>query len=265
MSEEMESLSSILGDSPFSKGEADPAPPAAELKTEATVIDTEIKPEVKDVSRDGSGRFAPKTETKPEEKPALTKADVAAIIDERRRRQQAEQENATLRQQLQKPKTDIFENPDEAINERLREHLDPLTNQILELKVALAKTQMPDFDDAALAFFQVAQHDPIMRHQADTAPDQLQFIYREGKRLKELGDVGGDIMKYREKVTAESRAEIAKRDEQIKALTAQLDAVQKAQAELAAVPRSLNQLQSGASPKATDADPDDLDKIVRFK
>ena len=264
--EQMESLSSILGDTPFSKGEpapADPAPPAAELKVETPAADVETKPEVKEVARDESGRFAPKTETKPEEKPAITKADVAAIIDERRKRQQLEQEVAALRQQ--KPKTDIFENPDEAINERLREHLDPLTSQIFELKLALAKTQMPDFDDAAMAFFQVAQNDPVMRHQADTAPDQLQFIYREGKRLKELGDVGGDIMKYREKVTAESKLEIAKRDEQIAALTAQLAAIQKSQSELAAVPRSLNQLQSGATPKGSDADPDDINQLVRFK
>lgn len=263
--DEMESLSSIMGDSPFSKGEAAPAapaPPAEAPKVEAPAADVETKPEVKDVVRDDAGRFAPKTESKPEEKPAITKADVAAIIDERRKRQQLEQEVAALRQQ--RPKTDIFENPDEAINERMREHLDPLTNQIFELKLALAKTQMPDFDDAALAFFQVAQNDPVLKHQADTAPDSLQFIYREGKRLKELGDVGGDIMKYREKVTAESRAEIAKQAEQIKALTAQLEAFQKSQAELAAVPRSLNTVQSG-SPKVADADPEDINQIVRFK
>jgi hypothetical protein len=265
MSEEMESLSSILGDTPFSTGEAAkaaPAPPAAELKTEAPVETVETKPEV--TSRDEAGRFAPKAEPKPEEKPAITKADVAAIIDERRKRQQLEQEVAALRQQTQKPKTDIFENPDVAIGERLQERLAPLEDTIFQLQVALAKTQMPNFDDAAVAFFQAAQNDPIMKHQADTAPDQLQYIYREGMRLKELGDVGGDITKYREKVLSESKAELAKRDEQITALTAQLEAIQKAQAELAAVPRSLNQL-PGASPKGTDADPEDINQIVRFK
>lgn len=267
MSEEIESLSSIMGDSPFSKGEpakADPAPPAAELKTETPVETVETKPEVTAI-RDDAGRFAPKAEPKPEDKPAITKADVAAIIDERRKRQQLEQEVAALRQQAQKPKTDIFENPDVAIGERLQERLAPLEDTIFQLQVALAKTQMPNFDDAALAFFQAAQNDPIMKHQADTAPDQLQYIYREGMRLKELGDVGGDITKYREKVTAESRLEVAKRDEQIAALTAKLEAIEKAQSELAAVPRSLNAMQSGASPKATDADPEDIRDIVRFK
>jgi hypothetical protein len=266
MSEEMESLSSILGDTPFSTGEpakADPAPPAAELKTEAP--ETETTTEVKETARDEAGRFVPRSEPKPEEKPAITKADVAAIIDERRKRQELEREVAALRQQNQKPKTDFFENPDVALSERFQERLGPLEDTIFKLQVELAKTKMPDFDDAAMAFFQVAQNDPILKHQADTAPDQLQFIYREGMRLKELGDVGGDITKYREKVTAESRAEIAKRDEQIATLSAQLAAIQKAQEELAAVPRSLNKLQSGASPRGTDVDPDDINQIVRFK
>lgn len=263
MSEETESLSSIMGDSPFSTGEpakADTAPPADELKAETLTETSEAKQTV----RDEAGRFAPKVESKPEEKPALTKADVAAIIDERRKRQELEKEVAALRQQTQKPKTDIFENPDVAIGERLQERLAPLEDTIFKLQVALAKTQMPNFDDAALAFFQAAQNDPIMKHQADTAPDQLQYIYREGMRLKELGDVGGDITKYRDKVLSESKAELAKRDEQIAALTAQLASIQKAQAELAAVPRSLNQL-PGAVPKGTDADPEDINEIVRFK
>jgi hypothetical protein len=79
-----------------------------------------------------------------------------------------------------------------------------------------------------------------------------------------LGDVGGDIMKYRDKVTAESKLEIAKRDEQITLLTARLAALEKTQTELAAVPRSLNNLNSSA-PKSTDTDPDDLKSLVRFK
>lgn len=260
--DETESLSSILGDSPFSTGDAapvaDPAPPAEEPKAEAPETETKADP-----ARDESGRFAAKTEVKPEEKPALTKADVAAIIDERRKRQELERELQALRQQ-QKPKADIFEDPEAAISDRLQERLAPLEKTILSLQVELAKTKMPDFDDAALAFFTAAQNDEVLKHQADTAPDPFAFIYREGKRLKELGDVGGDISKYREKVTAEARAENAKLQEQLKAAMTELESVKKAQAELAAVPRSLNQV-STATPKATDADPDDINQIVRFK
>lgn len=263
--DEVESLSSILGDTPFTKGEtaqetpvAEAAPPAAEVKEPPVETNTP--------ARDEAGRFAPKAEEpKVEAKPELSKADVAAIIDERRKRQGLERELAQLRQQQpQKPKTDIFENPDVAINERLQERLSPLENTIFNLQVELAKSKMPDFDDAAKAFFTHAQNDPVLMHQADTAPDQFAFIYREGKRLQELGDVGGDIVKYREKVTAAALAEVAKRDEQIKTLTAQMEALQKSHAELAAVPRSLNKVTT-STPSATDADPEDINQIVRFK
>jgi flagellar motor switch/type III secretory pathway protein FliN len=262
--DEVESLSSILGETPFSTGEPvapapDPAPPAVEQNVETPVAETTSQ------TRDESGRFAKVEEPKVEAKPELTKADVAAIIDERRKRQELQRELEQLRQQQpQKPKTDLFENPDAAIAERLQERLSPLENTIFKLQVELAKSKMPDFDDAAKAFFTHAQNDQVLMHQADTAPDQFAFIYREGKRLQELGDVGGDIVKYKEKVTAEARAEIVKRDEQIKNLSAQIEALSKAQAELAAVPRSLNQLGTSV-PKTTDADPEDINQLVRFK
>lgn len=266
MEEQMESLSSILGDTPFSTGEpakAEPAPPAAELKVDAPKAEVvETKPEP---TRDESGRFVPKTEVKPEEKPPITKADVAAIIDERRKRQELERELSQLRQQNPKPKTDIFDNPDLAINERVSDQLSPLRNQIFDLQLQLAKTQMPDFDDAVMAFLKAAESDPVLKHAADTAPNELQFIYREGLRLKELGDVGGDIRKYREKVTAEATAKLSEKDKEILTLKSQLEALTKAHSELSAVPRSLNQIQSGSAPKAADADPEDINSIVRFK
>jgi DNA repair exonuclease SbcCD ATPase subunit len=264
--EQMESLSSILGDTPFSKGEpapAEPAPPAAEPKAEAPKADI-VEPKT-EPTRDESGRFAPKTEVKTEEKAPITKADVAAIIDERRKRQELERELSQLRQQNPKPKTDVFENPDLAISERVSDQLSPLRNQIFELQLQLAKTQMPDFDDAVMAFLKAAESDPVLKHAADTAPNELQFIYREGLRLKELGDVGGDIRKYREKVTAEATAKLSEKDQEIQTLKSQLEALTKAHSELSAVPRSLNQIQAGSAPKVTDADPEDINQLVRFK
>lgn len=256
--DETESLSSILGDSPFSTGD-DPAPPAEAPKEETPETEPE-QPET-EVTQEAE---PDKPEGKTEEKPALTKADVAAIIDERRKRQELERELQALKQQQQQPKADIFEDPEAVINQHLQARLAPLENTILKLQVELAKTKMPDFDDAAVAFFTAAQNDPVLLHQADTAPDQFAFIYREGKRLKELGDVGGDIEKYREKVTAEARAENAKLQQQLQAAMAELESVKKAQAELAAVPRSLSQ-EGTETPKASEVDPEDINQIVRFK
>lgn len=258
---EVESISSILGDTPFSTGDtanAEPTPPVVEQKDEPPV---ETKPEVTQ-TRDESGKFA-KTEPEKSEKPPLSKADVAAIIDERRRRQEAEDKLRALTQD--KPKTDIFENPEQAIQERLDEKLAPINERFFKMSMKAAKTGRDDFEEVAGVFAEAAEKDPQLWNAFRSSDDPGEYAYSIGKQLRELGDVGGDITKYREKVTSEMRAELTKRDEQINALRAQLEAVQKSQSELSSVPRSLNNKGSGASPKSEDADPEDITQIVRFK
>lgn len=264
MSVEIESLSSILGESPFTKGEsapAEPAPPAVEVKVDEP---TETKPET--TARDESGRFTrvEKPEDKPEAKLAEkpTPADIAAIIDERRKRQAAERELEQLRAGKAKP--DFWESPEQAVVEKVNEFVNPLRSQMLELQVENARLRNPDFDDAMMAFLEASQKDEVLRYQADNSPNPLQFIYREGKRIKELAPYGGDLNKRDEARFADLNKEIGKRDELIKSMAAELEAVKKAQAELSAVPRSLNTLPS-ASAKASEADPEDINNIVRFK
>jgi len=264
MSEQLESLSSILGDSPFSKGET-PAPPAAEPKAETPApepkAETPPAPEVKEPARDEAGRFT-KPEVKPEVKEQPTRADIAAIIDERRKRQELERKVQELT--ASKPKADFWENPEQAIEERVSAFVNPLQSQNLQLQVEIARLKNPDFDDVMMEFLKAAQKDEVLRAQADNSPNPLEFIYREGKRIKELAPYGGDLSKRDEAKFTELKAELAKRDELLKAVQAELETVKKAQAELAAVPRSLNSEQSG-TPKAAEADADDLRKIVRFK
>lgn len=262
--DEAESISSILGEGPFTRSES-PATEQVETKTEAPTPElAEAKTEAKEVSRDEAGRFA-KAEAPEPEKPAITKADVAAIIDERRKRQELERRLAQIEQSQPKPeKPDIFENPDAAISERVREYVAPFEQTIFDLKLELAKQRMPDFDDAAISFFTAAQNDPHLKMLADNAQDQFSFIYREGKRIKELGEFGGDITKYRDKVTAEAKLEVSKRDEQIKLLMAQVEDLKKSQLALESIPRSLNKGNESAPRSRAEADEDDLGSIARF-
>lgn len=265
MAEELESLSSILGESASSKGEpakADPAPPAAEPKAQtpaATEPKSEVEAKTTEQARDEAGRFASKAEPAKE---APTRADIAAIIDERRKRQELERKVQELQSGKQKP--DFWDNPEAALDARVNELVNPLQSQNLQLQVELARLQNPDFDEVMMVFLKAAQENEVLKAQADNSPNPLKFIYQEGKRLKELGPYGGDLAKRDEAKFGELKGEIAKRDEQLKALQTELETLKKSQAELAAVPRSLNAEQSG-TPKAADADPDDLRKIVRFK
>ncbi len=273
MSVEAESIQSILGESPFVTGEP-PAPPAAETKTETPIEKPEVTPEAKaeeksDRARDESGRFT-KAEEKPAEPPQkqpLKPADVAAIIDERRKRQALENELAELRRQQVKPveKPSVFENEDAAIQARITEQSAPIREAIYKLSVKAARSLYKEsFDEAAQAFAEASERDSRLIAGLQASDDPGEYIYTMGIHVRELADVGGDLMKYRDKVTAASQSKIDEQAKQIAALTAELETQKKSQAELAAVPRSLNALPSVPA-KAGDEDADDINKIVRFK
>jgi hypothetical protein len=271
MSVEAESIQSILGESPFVTGET-AAPPAVETKPEAPAeIKQEATEQKPDRVRDETGKFAKaeeKTE-KPAEKPAETKprADVAAIIDERRKRQALEQELVQLRQAQAKPteRPSVFENEDAAIRSRMDEHSAPVREAIYKLSVKTARAIYKDsFDEAAQAFADASDRDPRLIAGLQASDDPGEYIYTMGIHVRELADVGGDLMKYRDKVTAASQSKVDEQSKQIAALTAELDSLKKSQAELSAVPRSLNGLPS-TPVKAGDEDADDIHSIVRFK
>ena len=265
MSVEVESIQSILGETSTVKGET-PAPPAAETKTE-TPIETKAEPETKsERSRDESGRFA-KAEEKPAEKPAeKPRADVAAIIAERRKRQEAEARYAELLAQQQKPtaKPSVFDNEDAAISARVNESNGPIREAIYKLSVKTARAIYKDFSEAEGAFLEAMDRDPRLIEGLRASDDPGEYIYSMGIHVRELADVGGDLMKYRDKVIAASQAKLDEQAKQMAAMAAELETLKKSQAELAAVPRSLNGVPS-TSAKAGDEDPEDITNIVRFK
>jgi len=267
MSVEVESIQSILGETPKAepvqappeaKGEKEAAPPAAESKP------AEESAEAK-AARDEKGRFA-KAEEKPAEKQEKPRADVAAIIAERRKRQEAEQRYAELLAKQQTPvaKPSVFENEDAAISARVNEGNQPIREAIYKLSVKTARAIYKDFSEAEAAFLEAMDRDPRLIEGLRASDDPGEYIYSMGIHVRELADVGGDLMKYRDKVTAASQAKLDEQSKQIAALTAQIETLTKSQAELAAVPRSLNGVPS-TPVKAGDEDADDIRNIVRFK
>lgn len=277
MSVEQESLSEIVPNSfggsrppkaePAAKGEpakpAEAAPPAAK-EPEAKAETAEAKP---DRSRDESGRFT-KAEEKPAEKPQLSAREIAGIIDERKKRQALEQELATLRQQQQQPPKappSVFENEDAAIQSRIDEALRPMRERFFNQSIRSAQSRYGDaFAGAYEAFAQASERDARLIASLQDADDPGEYIYMHGMFHKELAGVGGDLMKYREHVTADLSGKLGEKDKQIAALTAELEAMKKAQADLENVPRSLNNTSSGAAPKSGEGDEDDLRAIARF-
>lgn len=251
-------LNDVLGDAPIATVDPEPtdvkpepekveepAAPSAATETKAE----ETKPETS-TQRDDKGRFA-KTE------PA---APIAALIEERRKRQELEAELQQYR--ASKPKTDFFDDPAKATTEHVSEAITPLQREVLELKVELQRLRNPDFDDVMKAVLEKAQNDPLLKHQIDSSPDPLTFIYREGKRMKELADVDGDIGKYREKVLAEHSAKVADLETKFKALEAENQSLKASIAKREQVPQSLNSEPSAAGKADVFAGPTPLGSIL---
>lgn len=271
MSTDSESLSSILsGSSAFA-----PSAPETPATDDKPVIDTgaaegrvdkitetaapsaakeapEVSKETKEPQRDESGRFA-KAETKAEK--AEPMVPLSALLAERAKRQNPE---------TPKPKTSVLDNEDQAFNERLTEHTEPLRKAVFEMSVEFARSRYEDFNEVASVFSKAAESDPRLWDHMRTASNPAMYVYQVGKQFAELAPFGGDLLRYRSHITSEASGKLTEAEKRIQALEAELTTIKKGKAELDAVPRSLNSSGSGAQPTVADTDPEDIRSIVRF-
>lgn len=241
-----------------------PEPVKTEAKSEPPPAKTE-EPAKAERPRGDDGKFKSKEEpakeaTKPEEEPQKTaKPDwVNGLIAERRKRQAAEAAAA-------KPpaKTDFFENAEKAFDERIGEREAKWNERFFKLSLKAAQGSRTDYDDVATAFADAAERDPRLIDAMRADDDPGEFIYVVGKQIRELGDVGGDIGKYRDKVRGEFSTQLSDKDKRIAALEAEVEKSKKDYEALSTVRGSLNTRTSGRTSVAG-TDDDDLKSIVRF-
>jgi hypothetical protein len=275
----VESLDSVLSGTPQADA---PAPDAVDTGGKPDPAAPAPAPD-KGPARDEHGKFAKAQQTGdapadapsdpaaapaapvPAEKQPLKPANVAAILDERRRRQQAERELEQLRAQAATPPPSVFENEDAAIAARVNSALAPMQQRFFQQSVRLARmTHGESYAEAEAAFAQAAQDDPRLIEAWRNADDPGEFIYTTGLQIRELSDVGGDFVKYREKVTAGHSQALAERDTRIAALTAEIESLKKSQADLNSLSKSLNQRPTGSAPRVEELDDEPLSKIARF-
>lgn len=216
-------LDSILNGSEQPEAAVEPvAEPETPTVTEATPEPVAEQPSGQ--PRDEKGRFAPKGENEgvsptPVNEPPL---DHAAVLGERRRRQQAEAELAELRKQLatpapqptvapqptaQQPSIQFDEdlywsNPAQFLNgfaQQIRESLMQevrssaptlIQEQLIDRSEQLAKARHEDYAEASAAFRNAAMVNPQLRDKLFSQADPAEFAYQEGKRLLEMANYG---------------------------------------------------------------------------
>lgn len=204
------------------------APPVAEVPVEAT----EAPPETVERPRGPDGKFIAKGEAP--EAPAVDGAspaptepslDHAALIGERRRRQEAEAREAEKdrliaefqSRQPQTPPPDFWEDPDQAFNHRLQSVLPDITERIRsELRVERVKEsaeeargRYQDYDQTIDVFRQLAAQNPDIEQQMLMSRDPAEFAYKTAKTHQEVTQYGSIDQLIEAKVAERLKAQPA--------------------------------------------------------
>lgn len=220
----MDGLEDFLKGSETDEADPVPAEPTGEVvadtvATEPAVDQQPAEPKAEQ-PRGPDGKFLPKGEPEP---PAVTASpaveepqlDHAALIGERRRRQEAEQRiaeyEARLAQQPQQPPPDFWEDPDQAFNHRLNTVLPEITERIRsELRVERvkesaeeARSRYQDYDQTIDVFHQLASQNPALGQQMLMSRDPAEFAYKTAKTHQQVTQYGS--------IDALIEAEVAKR------------------------------------------------------
>lgn len=246
---------------------------SAQVSTETTDVTAEPSsaaveaPEAKEQPRAADGKFAKAeaVEAKPEaEKRATTPADVPAIIEERRKRQELQKQLEALKQQNPQKTPSVFEDEDAAFKARTSDLDQQWRERFYKQSVKLAQLSYKEaYTEAETAFMDAAERDPRLYEGLRSADDPGEYIYSLGLQIKELADVGGDFGKYKAKLTEGYKAQMSEKDARIAALEAQLAEATKVKQQLDSLPTSLNGKPTGQA-KATDPDVDNIKSIARF-
>lgn len=201
------------------------------------LLEDEIAPEVEEVAEtavpegEETGEIeaveeaAPEAEPEvaeqpePEATPAPEKSEtvpLAAMVAERKKRQQLE---AQLRElQEQQPKPDFYADPEKYLKDTLSQHT-------LRMSAAMVEAQHPDFKEKLAVFLEEAAGNPLLQAELESHPHPALYAYQQAQRIEEfrqLKDVDSYKAKVRAEVEAAVRAEYEAKAKQKQALKASL-------------------------------------------
>jgi hypothetical protein len=172
-----------------------------------------------------------------------------AMREEREKRQAAERRLA----ELQTPKAPV--DPWTDLPGTLTQHQQQLREEMFvercNVTEEMARDRHKDFDEVREVFLEAAGSNPTLFQQLRQERNPAEFAYREGLRIRELKDVGGDFTAYKSKLEKEIEAR----------LTAQFEA--KYGKSTPAVPTSLNSDSSPAVAGEVYAGPKPIGQILR--
>lgn len=140
----------------------------------------------------------------------------AAVLDERRKRQELERQLDELKakpasdgEQKQDERPDLFDDPDGAIGHIERKFEEKLVNQKIELSRSMVKSSHDDYDEMEQVFIDMAKENPALANQMRMAENPALFAYQQGKKHTDFQQMQ-DIDSYKAKIEAEVREKVLK-------------------------------------------------------
>ena len=137
----------------------------------------------------------------------------AAVLDERRKRQELERKLAEFEKSNEdKPdRPDLFADPDgalEHVRAELREELQStISNTRLEISQELMRDRHDDYDELETEFVDMAKDNPVLLKELNASPNPARYAYETARKAREAAELK-DVDKMRAKMESEIRAEI---------------------------------------------------------
>ena len=178
--------------------------PAAEV--EVAPQEAEVKAEVEPEKQDST----PEPEvSESEEGDKWTKAQQAAVIAERRKRQELEKRLAEIEAaQREAPKRpDVFDDQDGAFNHVQQQLQSEMVNMRLEFAQEMMRDAHPDYDELEAEFIEMARENPVLQAELRNSRNPARYAYETARKARAAQELQ-NIDAYKEKLKAELRAEL---------------------------------------------------------
>lgn len=156
---------------------------------------------------------ASKDKPKDDEGESWTKA---AVLDERRKRQELQAELERLKQEREPDRAeeapDWYAEPERAAEAQRQQFEQMLFTQKVELSQDMMRSQHADYDEMEQKFFDLCQENPALRTELRLSANPARFAYETAKKASEY-EAMKDVESYKAKLKAEVRSEL---EEQIR-------------------------------------------------
>lgn len=235
---------------PEAEGEQEQAEAEPEQSEEAEQPETDKADEAEDSTPESKEKDKAEEWTK------------AAVLDERRKRQELERKLAEFeKSKEEKPaRPDLFADPDGAlghIEKSLREEMQQnLSNTRLEISQELMRTVHEDYDELETEFVDMAKDNPVLLKELNESSNPARFAYETAKKAREAAELK-DVDKIRARIEAEIRAEI---EQKLKQELEQTEAKEKGKQEALTPSLAATQSKGGVD----DHEDDSLSALTRL-